>query len=288
MRFTKLHGLGNDYIYIDAISRDLSAYDLPALSRVLSDRNFGIGGDGIILVSPSEIADFAMRIYNSDGSEAEMCGNGMRAFAKFVYEHGLTEKTSLEVETYAGIIKPVLTVEDGKVTLIRVDLGEPRLARSEIPMAGEPADQPVIAEPLQVNGHDLKITCVSMGNPHCVVFVDDADSFPVRELGPVIECHPLFPRKTNVEFASIDDRRNIQMRVWERGAGVTLACGTGASATVVAAVLNDLADRTARVSLLGGDLFIEWAEDNHVFLTGPADEAFSGEVHPDLLAQALK
>ncbi|MBP8954499.1 MAG: diaminopimelate epimerase, partial [Armatimonadetes bacterium] len=261
---------------------------LPALSRVLSDRNFGIGGDGIILVSPSEIADFAMRIYNSDGSEAEMCGNGMRAFAKFVYEHGLTEKTSLEVETYAGIIKPVLTVEDGKVTLIRVDLGEPRLARSEIPMAGEPADQPVIAEPLQVNGHDLKITCVSMGNPHCVVFVDDADSFPVRELGPVIECHPLFPRKTNVEFASIDDRRNIQMRVWERGAGVTLACGTGASATVVAAVLNDLADRTARVSLLGGDLFIEWAEDNHVFLTGPADEAFSGEVHPDLLAQALK
>lgn len=288
MRFTKLHGLGNDYIYIDAISQDLSAYDLPALSRVLSDRNFGIGGDGIILVSPSEIADFAMRIYNSDGSEAEMCGNGMRAFAKFVYEHGLTEKTSLEVETYAGIIKPVLTVEDGKVTLIRVDLGEPRLARSEIPMAGEPADQPVIAEPLQVNGHDLKITCVSMGNPHCVVFVDDADSFPVRELGPVIECHPLFPRKTNVEFASIDDRRNIQMRVWERGAGVTLACGTGASATVVAAVLNDLADRTARVSLLGGDLFIEWAEDNHVFLTGPADEAFSGEVHPDLLAQALK
>ncbi|MDI9585379.1 MAG: diaminopimelate epimerase [Acidobacteriota bacterium] len=288
MRFTKLHGLGNDYIYIDAISQDLSAYDLPALSRVLSDRNFGIGGDGIILVSPSEIADFAMRIYNSDGSEAEMCGNGMRAFAKFVYEHGLTEKTSLEVETYAGIIKPVLTVEDGKVTLIRVDMGEPRLARSEIPMAGEPADQPVIAEPLQVNGHDLKITCVSMGNPHCVVFVDDADSFPVRELGPVIECHPLFPRKTNVEFASIDDRRNIQMRVWERGAGVTLACGTGASATVVAAVLNDLADRTARVSLLGGDLFIEWAEDNHVFLTGPADEAFSGEVHPDLLAQALK
>ncbi len=288
MRFTKLHGLGNDYIYIDAISQDLSAYDLPALSRVLSDRNFGIGGDGIILVSPSEIADFAMRIYNSDGSEAEMCGNGMRAFAKFVYEHGLTEKTSLEVETYAGIIKPVLTVEGGKVTLIRVDMGEPRLARSEIPMAGEPADQPVIAEPLQVNGHDLKITCVSMGNPHCVVFVDDADSFPVRELGPVIECHPLFPRKTNVEFASIDDRRNIQMRVWERGAGVTLACGTGASATVVAAVLNDLADRTARVSLLGGDLFIEWAEDNHVFLTGPADEAFSGEVHPDLLAQALK
>lgn len=288
MRFTKLHGLGNDYIYIDAISQDLSAYDLPALSRVLSDRNFGIGGDGIILVSPSEIADFAMRIYNSDGSEAEMCGNGMRAFAKFVYEHGLTERTSLEVETYAGIIKPVLTVEDGKVTLIRVDMGEPRLARSEIPMVGEPADQPVIAEPLQVNGHDLKITCVSMGNPHCVVFVDDADSFPVRELGPVIECHPLFPRKTNVEFASIDDRRNIQMRVWERGAGVTLACGTGASATVVAAVLNDLADRTARVSLLGGDLFIEWAEDNHVFLTGPADEAFSGEVHPDLLAQALK
>ncbi|NSW57291.1 MAG: diaminopimelate epimerase [Armatimonadetes bacterium] len=288
MRFTKLHGLGNDYIYIDAVNQDLSAYDLPELSRVLSDRNFGIGGDGIILVRPSDVADFAMRIYNSDGSEAEMCGNGMRAFAKFVYEHGLTQKTSLEVETYAGIIKPVLTVEDGKVTLIRVDMGEPRLKRSEIPMTGEPADQPVIAEPLQVNGYDLRITCVSMGNPHCVIFVDDADSFPVRELGPVIECHPLFPRKTNVEFARIEDRQNIQMRVWERGAGVTLACGTGASATVVAAVLNDLADRTARVSLLGGDLFIEWAENNHIFLTGPAEEAFSGEVHPELLAQAVK
>jgi len=288
MQFTKLHGIGNDYIYIDAINQDISAYDEPALSRVLSDRNFGIGGDGIILVLPSEIADFRMRVYNSDGSEAEMCGNGMRAFAKYIYEHGLTDETDLDIETGAGIIKPSLTVKDGTVTLVRVDMGEPRLTRAEIPMAGEPAGEPVVNEPLSIAGHDLRMTCVSMGNPHCVIFVDDAASFPFEELGPIIETHELFPRKTNVEFASVADRGNLVMRVWERGAGVTLACGTGASATGVAAALNDLADREVRVSLLGGDLFIEWAENNHVFLTGPASEAFSGEVHPSLLKQALE
>jgi diaminopimelate epimerase len=286
MHFTKLHGLGNDYIYINGLAEDLSPYNVPVLSQVLSDRNFGIGGDGIILVLPSQCADFRMRIFNADGSEAEMCGNGVRAFSKYVFEHGLTQKTSLTVETGAGIIRPSLTVEGGKVTLVRVDMGEPRLTRKDIPVAGEPADQPVISEPLSVEGHDLKITCVSMGNPHCVIFVDDADSFPVRELGPVIEHHPMFPKRINVEFATVEDRQNIQMRVWERGSGVTLACGTGASATCVAAVLNGLVDRKVRVSLLGGDLFLEWAENNHVFLTGPASEAFSGEVHPDLLAQA--
>jgi len=286
MRFTKLHGLGNDYIYINTFEEDLSGLQLPALSQVLSDRNFGVGGDGIILVCPSDKADFRMRILNSDGSEAEMCGNGMRAFAKYVYEHGLTDKTSLEVETGAGIIKPVLTVDNGKVSLIRVDMGEPRLAREAIPATGEPADQPIINEPLTVEGHDLRITCVSMGNPHCVVFVDEVDNFPVKTLGPALENHALFPKKTNVEFATVEDRAHIEMRVWERGAGVTLACGTGTCATTVAGVLNGLTDRSVRVSLLGGDLFAEWAEDNHVFLTGPADEAFSGEVNPALLDEA--
>lgn len=286
MRFTKLHGLGNDYIYINGLDEDLSPYKLPALSQVLSDRNFGVGGDGIILVLPSERADFRMRIFNCDGSEAEMCGNGMRAFAKYVYEHGLTRETELEVETAAGIIKPQLTVEAGEVKLIRVDMGEPRLARGDIPMLGEPADQPVINEPLEAQGRELLVTCVSMGNPHCVAFVDDVDNVPIGELGPAVENHELFPNKTNAEFATVVDRGSIEMRVWERGAGVTLACGTGACATGVAAALNDLADREVRISLLGGDLFIEWAEDNHVFLTGPAAETFSGEVNPGLLEQA--
>lgn len=288
MRFSKLHGLGNDYIYLNGFEEDLKPYDLPALAQTLSDRNFGVGGDGIILVLPSDSADFRMRIFNSDGSEAEMCGNGMRAFARFVYEHGLTDKTELAVETAAGIIRPTLMVEGGRVVSVRVDMGEPRLARRDIPMLGEPGDAPVIAQPLTVAGTELTITCVSMGNPHCVVFTDDVDNFPVGELGPAIEHHELFPRKTNVEFATVGDRKNIEMRVWERGAGVTLACGTGACATAVAAVVNDLADRSVRVSLLGGDLRIEWAADNHVLLTGPAEETFSGRVHPELLAHARR
>jgi diaminopimelate epimerase len=217
-----------------------------------------------------------------------MCGNGVRAFAKYVYEHGLTDKTELAVETAAGIIRPSLTVEEGKVVSARVDMGEPRLKRAEIPMAGQPEDQPVVGEVLNVQGQEVTVTCVSMGNPHCVVFVDDVDSAPVETLGPAIENHEAFPRRTNVEFAAVHDRQNIAMRVWERGAGETLACGTGASATAVAAALNGSADRTVRVMLLGGDLHIEWADNNHVFLTGPAAEAFSGEVSPDLLEAARR
>lgn len=289
MKFTKLHGLGNDYIYINTLVEDLSAYDIPRLSQVLSDRNFGIGGDGIILVLPSETRDFRYRIFNSDGSEAEMCGNGMRAFAKYLYEHGLTTKTELEIETAAGLIKPSLTVEDGVVTLIRVDMGEPRLKRSEIPATGAPEDEAIIAQPLEILGETFNITCVSMGNPHCVIFVEDANSFPVDKFGPVIETHELFPRKTNVEFATVRSPQHIDMRVWERGAGITMACGTGACATAVAANLNGLAGReNVKVALAGGDLFIDWASDNHIFLTGPAAEAFSGEVHPSLLALAKK
>ncbi len=286
MRFTKLHGLGNDYIYINTLEEDLSAYDLPKLSRVLSDRHFGIGGDGIILVCPSGVADFRMRMLNADGSESEMCGNGMRAFAKFVYEHGLTDKTSLAVETGAGIIKPELTVVDGVVTLVRVDMGEPRLAREAIPMLGEPKDQPVIGADLQVGGQTLSVTCVSVGNPHCITFVDDVAKYPVPEVGPLVENHELFPRRINAEFVEVLSREHVKMRVWERGSGETMACGTGATSTAVACILNDKCDRKVTVTLLGGDLQIEWAEDNHLFLTGPANEAFSGEVHPSLLAQA--
>lgn len=283
MRFTKMHGLGNDYIYIDTFSEDLSGLDIPDLAIKLSDRNFGIGGDGIILIGPSERADFRMRMFNADGSEGEMCGNGMRCFAKYVYEHGLTEKSELEVETGAGLIKPSLTVEGGVVTSVTVNMGPPRLARREIPMAGEPADEPVIDEALTVDGEEYRITCVSMGNPHCVQFVDDVASAPVTTLGPRIENHEAFPQRTNVEFIRIERPDLLHMRVWERGSGETLACGTGACASVVAANLLGKAGRTCTVRLLGGDLHIEWAENDHVFLTGPAVEAFAGEVDPSAL-----
>ncbi len=286
MRFTKLHGLGNDFIYLNGLEEDLAAYDLPALGRALCERHFGIGADGVILVLPSDVADLRMRTINSDGSEAEMCGNAIRGFAKYAYERGLTTQESLAVETGAGIIKTQLLVEGGLVVSVRVDMGRPRLARADIPVLGEPADQPLIAQPLSIPGHDLTITCVSMGNPHCVVFVPDAVTFPVSEVGPVVERHELFPRRTNVEFATVVARDRLTMRVWERGAGITLACGTGASATLVAAVLNGLTDRKATVSLLGGDLEIEWAADDHVFMTGPAEEAFRGEVAEGLLARA--
>jgi diaminopimelate epimerase len=286
VRFTKLHGLGNDYIYIDAISQDLAPFDLPTLSQVLSDRHFGIGGDGIILVLPSTVGDFRMRILNSDGSEAEMCGNGVRAFAKYVFEHGLTDMTSLEVETAAGIIKPAMRVEGGVVTSVRVDMGVPRLARAEIPMLGEPAGEPVLEEALEVGGRTLLVTCVSMGNPHCVTFVDDVEHFPVEEVGPLVENHRAFPKRTNAEFVTVIDRHRLMMRVWERGSGETLACGTGASAVCVAAVLTGRAERQVTVSLLGGELGLEWADDDHIFLTGPAAEAFSGEVGEALLASA--
>ncbi len=286
MRFTKLHGLGNDYIYINTFTEDLSGYDLPSLAQVLSDRNFGVGGDGIILVMPSTDADFRMRIFNADGSEAEMCGNGVRAFAKYVYEHGLTSNTSLRVETKAGIVRPQLQVEDGRVSSVRVDMGQPRLQRREIPMLGTPPDQPVIEQPLEAADETFLVTCVSMGNPHCVIFVDDVDNFPVDEVGPAVENHPLFPNRTNVEFVTVMDRKHMQMRVWERGAGETLACGTGASAACVAGALTGRTERAVRVSLLGGALHIEWAADDHVFLAGPAAEVFSGEVSEELLKLA--
>jgi len=285
MHFTKMHGSGNDYIYLDAIRQDLSEEDLPRLARLLSDRSFGIGGDGIILVMSSDEADFRMRMFNADGSEAEMCGNGMRCFAKYVHEHGLTAKTDLVIQTGAGLIRPRLHVEGGQVVSVTVDMGTPRLARNAIPMAGEPADEPVVDQPLEVDGHEYRVTCVSMGNPHCVLFVDDVPSAPVTTLGSLVEHHPAFPARTNVEFIRVVEPTVLEMRVWERGSGETLACGTGASASVVAANLNGKASRACTARLRGGDLLIEWADDGHVLLTGPAVEVFSGEVEPAALSR---
>lgn len=286
LRFTKMHGLGNDYIFIDAHEQPVEHYKLGMLSALVSDRHFGVGSDGLIVIMPSEVADFRMRIFNPDESESEMCGNGIRALAKYVYEHGLTDKTELAVETGAGILHPRLTVRDGRVVSVTVDMGEPRLARREIPMLGEPADEPVINEPLDVDGQTVHVTCVSMGNPHCIQFVDSADDAPVLTMGPQIENHPAFPERTNVEFIEVVDRARVRMRVWERGAGETLACGTGASATGVACALNDRTERTIEVELLGGTLTIEWAANNHVFMTGPAEEVFSGELPDEFVAPA--
>jgi len=286
LRFTKMHGLGNDYVYIDAHDQRIEQYQLGMLAALVSDRHLGVGSDGLILIMPSEVADFRMRIFNPDESESGMCGNGIRSLAKYVYEHGLTNSTQLAIETGAGIIRPRLTVEAGLVVSVTVDMGEPRLARREIPMSGEPADQPVIDEPLEVGGQTVRVTCVSMGNPHCIQFVDSVDEAPVLTTGPVIENHPAFPERTNVEFIEIVDRGHVRMRVWERGAGETLACGTGASATCVACALNDRTERAIEVELLGGTLAIEWAEDNHVFMTGPAEEVFSGELSDEFIAPA--
>ncbi|GIX47276.1 MAG: diaminopimelate epimerase [Candidatus Tectimicrobiota bacterium] len=274
MKFTKMHGLGNDYIYVNGFEETLA--DPAAVARVVSDRHFGIGSDGLILILPSTRADFRMRIFNADGSEAEMCGNGIRCLAKYVYDHGLTRKTTLQVETGAGILELRLTVKDGRVEAVRVDMGEPRLQRADIPMQG-PAG-PVLQEPLHVDGERFLVTAVSMGNPHCVVFVEDVEGFPVAHWGPRFEHHPAFPRGVNAEFVQVLDPHRLRLRVWERGSGETLACGTGAAAAAVAAHLAGKAERQVTVHLPGGALELEWdAASNHVFMTGPAVEVFRGE-----------
>jgi diaminopimelate epimerase len=280
--FTKMHGLGNDYLLVDAMKGGVPPEQkLPAIAKALSDRHFGVGADGLILVEPSRVADFRMRIFNSDGSEAEMCGNGVRLFARYVYEHGYTRERDMEIETLAGIIRPRLRLRGRKITGVRVDMGEPKLRSSEIPMKG-PDRERVVRERIRAVGRRYEITAVSMGNPHCVIFVDNADTAKVEEVGPAIERHDLFPRRTNVEFAQIVGDGEIAMRVWERGAGETLACGTGASAVLVAAVLNGLSPRKATIHLRGGDLKAGWnQEDNHVFIEGPAEEVCTGETRLD-------
>jgi diaminopimelate epimerase len=283
--FTKTHGLGNDFILIDCRKRRLPERRLPALAREWCDRHFGIGADGLLLLLPSRRADFGMRIINSDGSEAEMCGNGIRCFARYLHDHRLTGKRELEIETLAGIIRPRLILRAGRVQAVRVDMGEPRLERAEIPMKGRPATQMagkrgrMIDEPLRVGGERVKVTCVSMGNPHCVTFVRNVERVPVETLGPAIENHRSFPERTNVEFVQVAARDHLVVRVWERGAAITLACGTGACASMVAGVLTGRSERKARVDLPGGRLDIEWkAADNRVYMAGPAAEVFAGEI----------
>ncbi|MGI6587587.1 MAG: diaminopimelate epimerase [Peptococcia bacterium] len=275
MNFTKMHGLGNDFILIDGFKEKLPA-DLLTTSAKLCDRHFGIGADGLILVLPSEKADLKMRIINSDGSEAEMCGNGIRCFARYAYEKGFVNKETFTVETLAGIMTPRLVFEQNKLMGITVDMGEPVLERSAVPMLG-PAGQ-AINEPLSVLDKIVYVTALLMGVPHCIVFVDDVSKIAIEKYGPALETHATFPKKTNVHFLEVLNDREIKMRVWERGAGLTLACGTGACASLVAAVLNKKTGRKAKVHLPGGTLIIEWAENNHVYMTGPARNVFSGKV----------
>jgi len=280
--FVKMHGLGNDFILIDCLHKSLGNLSfLSYLSKKLCNRNFGIGADGLILILPSFKADLRMRIFNYDGSVAQMCGNGIRCFAKYTYENKLISKNKFTVETLAGIITPELIfqdLKDKKALKIKVDMGTPKLRRREIPMTGK--DTPtVVGETLKINPEQIfKITCVSMGNPHCIIFVNDVQSIPVDEIGPKIENHPLFPKKTNVEFIQVINKKELNFRVWERGVGETLACGTGACAALVAAVLNKKTDREAIIHLPGGDLDIRWADDGHVYMTGPAELVFKGEM----------
>jgi diaminopimelate epimerase len=271
-----MHGLGNDFILINCLERKLPEQTLPDLARRICDRHFGVGSDGLILALPSRVASFRMRIFNSDGSEAEMCGNGLRCFASFVREEGLTSERQLLVETLAGVRKTHLTVKGGKVESVRVDMGAPLLDRKDIPVKG---DGPrAVGEKMKLMGERIEATCLSMGNPHCVIFVDKVDTFPVEKVGPAVENHNLFPRRTNVEFVQVISASELRMRVWERGAGETLACGTGASAAVVAGNLTGRTGRKAMVHLRGGDLSVEWsASDDHVYMTGPVETVFRGE-----------
>jgi diaminopimelate epimerase len=271
--FTKLHGLGNDYHFIDGAKYDIK--DPAGLSQRMSHRHLGAGSDGIILVLPSDTHDFAMRIFNADGSEAETCGNGIRCFAKYVYERGMTNKTEFVIDTLAGPNRVVLKVENGKVVSVRSNMGTPRFERAEIPMIGAPGR--VLEEPLLVDGVEYRITCANVGNPHAVVFVDDATKVPLAEIGPKIEHHPAFPKRTNVEFVNVVDRGNIVMRIWERGSGITMASGSGSCGSALASMITGRVDKRVNVHLVYGVLTIEWAEDGCVYQEGPATEAYTGE-----------
>lgn len=280
IKFTKMHGLGNDYVYIDAINQKIE--NESSLAKFVSNRHFGMGSDGLILICKSEIADFKMRMFNSDGSEAEMCGNGIRCVGKFVYDKGLTNKTTVKIETLAGIKTLILNTKDGKVGTARVDMGEPILEAEKIPVIS--TEKPVKNLELEAENKKFKFTCVSMGNPHAITIVENTKEFDVEKYGKVLEIDKAFPKKANIEFAQIIDRQNINMRVWERGAGETLACGTGACATAVACNLNGLTDRKVNIELLGGTLNIEWNEtDNHVYMTGPAVTVFDGELYEEAI-----
>lgn len=283
MKFTKMHGCGNDYIYVNGFVEKLSDQEKPELVRRLSDRHFGIGGDGVIFVNPADEADFEMEMYNADGTGAEMCGNGIRCVAKFVYDKGLTDEEHISIVS-AGKIKYLdLTVEGrsqtfrGTVTKVRVNMGSPILQPELVPVLAE--GNRVVDGPILVNGTEYHMTCVSMGNPHAVIFMEDVEHLPIEQIGPFFENHERFPRRTNTEFVEVLDRQNVFMRVWERGTGETLACGTGCCATAVACVLNGLTDDRITVRVLGGEITIEWdRERNLIYMTGPAATVFEGEI----------
>ena len=275
MEFTKMQGLGNDYVYVNCFQEKIE--DPSELARKISDRHFGVGSDGLIMINPSDKADFEMEMYNADGSRGEMCGNGIRCVAKYVYDYGLTDKTSISVETLGGIKYLDLTVEDGKVKLVKVDMGKPELEPSKVPVIAEGSS--VVDAPIMVDGKEYRMTCISMGNPHAVVFVDcDVRELPLEEIGPKFENHERFPKRVNTEFVRVLDRHTAEMRVWERGSGETLACGTGACAVAAACALNGHTEDEVTVKLLGGDLHIRWDRENDtVYMTGPAEVVFDGE-----------
>lgn len=294
--FTKMHGLGNDFILIDCRSPEfgVGSLELEALSKRLCHRRFGIGADQLLLLYPSKAVDFRMRIFNADGSEVEMCGNGIRCFAGYIWDRGISDKDILDIETLAGIIRP-----EKSGNMVKVDMGEPVFEPEKIPvkvsneslvtsnkLKEENKNSSLVTRhssliidyPLQIEDREFKITCLSMGNPHAVIVVDNVTAFPLPYYGPRIENHPLFPKRVNVEFIEVLNPSEIKMRVWERGSGETMACGTGASAVAVASNLKGLAGRKVTIHLAGGDLYVDWADDNHVYMTGPAVEVFTGTV----------
>ena len=281
IKFTKMEGIGNDYVYVDCTKQNLE--NASNLAKIISDRHFGVGSDGLILIESSKKADFRMQMFNSDGTEAEMCGNGIRCVGKYVYDKGLTDKTTLKIETLAGIKVLNLNVEDGKVKTVKVDMGEPILDYKLIPVKDGKVYKSrdgikFYKVNINIEGDLKELTCVSMGNPHGIDFANNIEKLKIEKFGPIIEVDEHFPNKVNAEFIEILDKHNIKMRVWERGAGETLACGTGACASVVASFLNGYTERNVTVELLGGKLEIEWnKEDNHVYMTGPAETVFEGE-----------
>lgn len=275
MKFTKMHGIANDYVYVDCFKEKVE--EPSQMASLISDRHIGIGGDGLILIKPSDKADFMMDMYNADGSRGAMCGNGIRCVAKYVYDNGLTDKTSITVETASGIKHLDLTIEEGEVSLVRVNMGKPELLADKVPIISK--KERAINEPVLIDGSEWRITAISMGNPHAVVFMNDIDNLELEKIGPKFEMSKIFPDRVNTEFVKVIDERTVAMRVWERGSGETLACGTGACAVAVASVLNGFTKNAITVKLLGGDLQIEWdRSEDVVYMTGPATTVFSGEI----------
>lgn len=277
IRFTKMHGCGNDYVYINGFTEKLTPEEKPEFVRLISDRHFGVGGDGVIFINPSGEADFEMEMFNADGSRSEMCGNGIRCVAKYVHDKGMTDREQFSIISGGQIKYMELTLENGMTAAVRVDMGEPELIAERIPVVAQ--GERAVNDAIMVLGKEYRMTCVSMGNPHAVVFMEDVKGLEIEKLGPYFENHERFPRRTNTEFVQVLDRSNVRMRVWERGTGETLACGTGCCATAVACVLNGLTDRHVTVQVPGGKLVIDWDEkSNHVFMTGPAEFVFEGEI----------